>query len=357
MSTAPLRAGLIGYGLAGATFHAPLISTTPGLCLSTVVTANPDRRRQVAHDHPDAEVVDTADALMSRADDLDLLVVATPNRSHVALARAGLQAGIPVVVDKPLAATAAEGQALIDLAAARRVPLTVFQNRRWDSDYRTARRLAADGALGDILRLESRYERWRPTPRTGWRERDDPQEAGGLLYDLGSHLIDQALHLLGPVTEVYAEMDRRRPGARVDDDAFVALHHAGGARSHLWMSAVAAEPGPRLRLLGNRAAYTVFGLDGQEDALRAGRLPGGPDWGREPAERWGRLTTDGTSEAVPSDPGAYPDFYAGVVAMLRDGAPPPVDPRDSVAGLTVLEAARRSAAERRVVPLPDDPAR
>ncbi|RZU51405.1 putative dehydrogenase [Krasilnikovia cinnamomea] len=352
MSTPTLRVGLIGYGLAGATFHAPFISTTPGLRLSAVVTANPDRRGQVAHDHPDAEILADADALWARAADLDLVVVATPNRSHVPLARAALQAGLPVVVDKPLAATAADGQDLIDLAAARGLPLTVFQNRRWDSDYRTARRLVADGALGEILRLESRFERWRPTPGTGWREGDDPADAGGLLYDLGSHLIDQALHLLGPATEVYAELERRRPGARVDDDAFVALRHAGGARSHLWMSAVAADLGPRLRLLGDRAAFTIYGLDGQESALRAGRLPVGPDWGREDSERWGRLTTDGASRTVPSEPGAYQDFYAGVVAMLRDGAPPPVDPRDAVAALTVLEAARRSAAEQRVITLP-----
>ncbi|HKT00027.1 MAG TPA: heme-degrading domain-containing protein [Rugosimonospora sp.] len=356
MTPAPLRAALIGYGLAGSAFHAPLISTTSGLSLGAVVTADPARQEQVRRDHPDAEVVAHAEALWTRPDRFDLVVVASPNRSHHALTTAALAVGLPVVVDKPLAPTAREAQDLIDLAAGRGVPLTVFQNRRWDSDFRTARRLVGDGTLGRILRLESRYERWRPAVGTGWREREDPAEAGGLLYDLGSHLVDQALQLMGPATEVYAELHRRRPAARVDDDAFVALHHTDGGRSHLWMSSVAAEAGPRLRLLGDRAAYVTSAMDGQEEALRAGRRPGGPDWGQEPTQRWGRLTTDGQTSPVPSEPGAYPDFYAGVVAMLREGTPPPVDPADAVAALTVLEAARRSATERRVVPVETPPA-
>jgi predicted dehydrogenase len=349
----PLRVGLIGYGLAGSMFHAPLISTTAGLCLSAVVTAHPERQDQVRRDHPGAEVLERVEDLWARAEKLDLAVVATPNRSHVPLAKSAIEAGLPVVVDKPLAATAAEGAELVRLAAGRGVPLTVFQNRRWDSDFRTARRLVADGRLGDVLRLESRYERWRPVPKAGWRAHDDPAEAGGLLYDLGSHLVDQALRLLGPVTHVYAELDRRRPGARVDDDVFVALHHPGGARSHLWMSAVAAERGPRLRLLGSRGAFVIHGMDGQEEVLRSGGLPTGPDWGREPAGKWGRLIADGHSEPVPSEPGAYPDFYTGVVAMLRHNGPPPVDPAEAITALTVLEAARRSAAEQRVVALGD----
>ncbi|BEL12873.1 Gfo/Idh/MocA family oxidoreductase [Actinoplanes sichuanensis] len=349
----PLRVGLIGYGLAGSMFHAPLISTTPGLTLGAVVTSQPDRQNQVRRDRPGAEVLARADELWAHAGDFDLVVVATPNSSHVPLSTSAVEAGLPVVVDKPLAATAAEASKLARLAAERGVPLTVFQNRRWDSDFRTAQRLVADGRLGDVLRLESRYERWRPVLKAGWREHDDPAEAGGLLYDLGSHLVDQALQLLGPVTQVYAELDQRRPAARVDDDAFVALHHAGGARSHLWMNVVAAEPGPRLRLLGNRGTFVIHGMDSQEEALRAGGLPTGPDWGREPAERWGRLIVDGQSEPVPSEPGAYPAFYEGVVAMLRHNAPPPVDPAEAIAALAVLEAARRSAREQRVVTLGD----
>ena len=226
--------------------------------------------------------------------------------------------------------------------------LTVFQNRRWDSDFRTAKHLIADGTLGDVHRYESRFERWRPQVATGWRESADPAKAGGVLNDLGSHLVDQALHLFGPAAHVYAEVNTVRPDAAVDDDAFIALTHASGVHSHLWMSAVTAQPGPRLRIQGNKSAYTVQGLDPQEAALRAGERPG-PGWG-EPAEsEWGLLGTTEEAHRYPSLPGDYPAFYAGVVAALRDGAPAPVDPRDALAALDVLELARRSAAERKAL--------
>lgn len=352
MSDAPLRVGLIGYGLAGAVFHAPLIGATAGLRLQAVVTADPDRRHRAVERYPGVQVHDRAEGLWRQADDLDLVVVAAPNRAHVPLARAAVQAGLPVVVDKPLAATADEARSLMEFAHERGVPLTVFQNRRWDADIRTVRGLLDDGALGRVVRLESRYERWRPTVGSGWRERSDPAEAGGLLYDLGSHLIDQALHLFGPVVDVYAEVDRSRQAAAIDDDVFVALHHRDGVRSHLWMSSVAAEPGPRLRLLGDQGAYVSWGLDGQEAALRDGAVPGDPGWGEVPAERWGHLTSDAGRRAVPSQPGAYQDFYAGVAAMVRDGSPPPVDPLDAVQALAVIGAAQRSAAERSVVAVP-----
>ncbi|MCX5215182.1 Gfo/Idh/MocA family oxidoreductase [Kitasatospora sp. NBC_00240] len=345
-----LRVGLVGYGLAGAAFHAPLIATTPGLRLDAVVTADPERREQLRREHPQARAVDSAEQLLADPDALDLLVVASPNRSHVPLARAALAAGLPVVVDKPLAATAAEAADLVELAEARGLLLTVFQNRRWDADFRTARQLIADGALGTVHRYESRFERWRPELKEGWRESADPADAGGILYDLGSHLIDQALTLFGPAVEVYAEVDARRAGATVDDDAFVALTHTGGVRSHLWMSALTGQLGPRLRVLGDRSAYTVNGMDPQEDALRVGERPG-PGWGAVPEAEHGLLgTTDGAAP-YPTLPGDYPAFYAGVVRSLCEGAPAPVDPRDAVAALTVLEAARRSAAEGRTVTL------
>ncbi|HKP73888.1 MAG TPA: Gfo/Idh/MocA family oxidoreductase, partial [Longimicrobiaceae bacterium] len=265
--SAALRVGLIGYGLAGSAFHAPLIAATPGLRLSLVVTSNPERAAQVRREHSEVEIVDTAERLWERAGELELVVVASPNRTHVPLARAALAAGLPVVVDKPLAATSADARALADEAGSRGLLLSVFQNRRWDGDFLTLRHLIADGALGDVHRFESRFERWRPAPKPGWRERGDPAEAGGVLFDLGSHLIDQALVLFGPVRQVYAEIGRRRPGVEVDDDAFVALTHASGVVSHLWTSLVAAEDSGRFCVLGSRAAYVKRGLDVQEAAL------------------------------------------------------------------------------------------
>ncbi len=226
-----------------------------------------------------------------------------------------------------------------------------FHNRRYDADQRTLRRLLDEGALGEVRRYESRFERWRPAPDTGaWRHRLSSQGGGGVLLDLGVHLVDQARMVLGPVTQVYAEIDARRGGA--DDDVFVALTHERGGRSHLWASAVAAAPGPRLRVLGSAGAFVVDALDGQEDALRAGMRADDPAFGVEPAQRWGRLVHGDAGEPVPGEPGRWTAFYAGVEQMLGAGGPPPVDPADGVAALEVLDAARRSAGLRSVVQLP-----
>lgn len=349
---APLRAGLIGYGLAGSVFHAPLISATPGLEVASVVTSNPERRARAEADLPGVRLLDRAEALWELAGEHDLVVVASPNRTHVPLARAAIEAGLAVVVDKPLAPTAADGRGLVEAAAAARVPLTVFHNRRWDGDMLTVRHLLGEDAVGAVTRFESRFERWRPAVLAdAWRERGDPGEAGGLLFDLGSHLVDQALVLFGRPTHVYAEADRRRPGAAVDDDTFVALAHRDGVRSHLWMSTVAALPQARMRLLGLTGAYVKDGLDGQEEALRTGRRPGEPDWGREPPERWGRLARDDQVTRIETEPGAYERFYAVVERWLREGAPPPVDPADAVIGLEILEVALASAEAAEVVAL------
>jgi predicted dehydrogenase len=346
----PIRVALIGYGLAGAVFHGPLISSTPGMSLATIVTRDPERRARASSDHPDARLLAGVDPLWQRAADHDLVVVATPNRSHVPLGLAALQAGLPVVIDKPMAPTAEEGRRLVAEATERDLLLAVFQNRRWDGDFLTVRRLLSEDALGPIVRFESRFERWRPrVSPEAWRERGDPEEAGGLLFDLGSHLIDQAVVLFGPPRTVYAEVDRRRPSAEVDDDVFVAFEHEAGVRSHLWMSVLAAIPGPRMRVLGMHAAYEKFGLDVQERALSEGAPPDDPDWGREPPDRWGRLSTGDGERTVETEPGAYPGFYRGIAASLRDGTPPPVDPEDSVAVLRIIEAAVGSARTKGVV--------
>ncbi|WP_274915538.1 Gfo/Idh/MocA family protein [Streptomyces sp. WZ-12] len=350
--TAPVRVGLIGYGLAGSVFHAPLIAATDGLLLDTVSTRSPERQAQARAEHPQVRTVATAEEVLTRAADgaLDLIVLASPNKTHVPLATAALEAGTPVVVDKPLAATAAEAERLAALADRRGLLLSVFQNRRWDNDFRTVRQLLADGTLGDVQRFESRFERWRPQPKGGWRESGDPTELGGLLYDLGSHLVDQALTLFGPALSVYAETDIRRPGAEADDDTFLALTHAGGVRSHLWVSATTAQLGPRFRVLGSRAGYVKYGLDPQEAALRAGLRPGteGDAWGVEPESSWGHLGAGespltGGGAPVPTLPGDYPAYYAGVARALRSGGEPPVSAREVAASLRVLEAARRSA--------------
>ena len=309
-----MRVVLFGYGSAGEPIHARLIAATSGLELAAIVTRDPERRGRAQQAHPEAEILDSAEDVWQRADSFDLVVVATPNRAHGPLAITALEHGLGVVVDKPFALTAAEARSVVALAQDRDRLVTVFQNRRWDGDFLAVRHLLEEGELGNVLRFESRMERWVPEVGAGWRELADPAEGGGVLYDLGSHQIDQALQLFGPVESVYAEVGVRRAGARIDDDDFVALTHDSGTHSHLWMSLSAAQPGPRFRILGSRAAFV-------------------------------------TSDEIPQQPDQHERFYEGVVATLRGEAPPPVDPEDAIAGLEVIEAAQASAHEGRVVKL------
>ena len=334
------RAALIGFGLAGSVFHAPLIEAAPGLRLATIVTSNPERAGRARDRYPDAKVLAGADDLWERAGDHELVVVATPNSSHAPLAQRAIELGLGVVVDKPLAPSAAAARDLVAAAEERGVPLTVFHNRRWDSDQLTLRRLLDEGALGRVHRYESRFERWRPELRPdAWRETTPPEAGGGLLLDLGTHLVDQALTLFGPAAEVYGEIESVRGGVS-DDDVFVAIAHEGGVHSHLWASSVTADRGPRLRVLGDEAAFVVDELDGQEEALAGGERPKDGSWGAVPRERWGRLVRGDDAEPVPSENGAWPRFYEQLSAALEGVEPPPVDPRDAVATLEVLERAR-----------------
>jgi predicted dehydrogenase len=342
---------IIGYGVSGRFFHAPLIAATHGLELASVVTASAARRREVAAEHPGVQVVASVRELWEGTAP-ELVVVAAPNNVHATIAAEAIDRGIPVVVDKPVAVSAADGQALVDRACVAGILLTVFQNRRWDCDQLTLRRLIAEEALGEVVRYESRFERWRPELDTDkWRENIPPEEGGGILLDLGSHLVDQALTLFGPGVQVYAEVDSRR-GVAADDDAFIALRHASGTLSHLHVSAVTPSPGPRLRVQGSTAAYLVSGLDPQEAALRSGARPDtAPDWGRPQEWERGRLVAGDQSVPVPGEAGAWPRFYTVLRDALASGGPPPVNPQDAVETLRVLEAARRSARDRTIVAL------
>jgi scyllo-inositol 2-dehydrogenase (NADP+) len=315
-----LSVGLAGYGLAGAVFHAPLIEAVDGLDLAKVMTRSPERAAQVRAAHADARVVGSVDELLGG---IEVLVVATPNSSHVELGLAGVARGLHVVVDKPMAVTAGDAGRLAEAGGER---LTVFHNRRWDGDFLTVKRLIADGALGRVTRFESRFERFRPEVKEGWRELGDATEGGGVLLDLGPHLVDQAIELFGPPESVYGEVLTRRPGAAVDDDAFVALRHAGGEISHMWMSAVAPLHGPRFRVSGLAAGFASDGLDPQEAQLKDGMRPGDAGFG----------AVEGL------DTGNYAAFYEGVRDWVRGEAAAPVDPQDAVRVMEVLEQARNS---------------
>ncbi len=346
----PLRVAIIGYGLAGAVFHAPLIASTSGMVVAAIVTGSPERRIQALRDFPRVVLYTSAEELWRDAGRYDLVVIATPNRLHLSLGMAALNAGLPVVIDKPMAASVADAEQLIETSQKTGKLLTVFQNRRWDNDFRTVRSLLdADlDLLGTITRFESRFERYAPIPkRDAWRELSGSEEAGGLLYDLGSHLIDQVIVLFGKPLRVYAEIERRRAGVQVDDDTFLALECPRGVRAHLWMNSVTRIPGPRMRISGLRGTYEKWGLDPQERALKDGLRPGHPDWGKEPREKWGSLSTDVSGIHIDGPiemlPGAYEQFYAFLRVALVMGGPAPVDPLEVVEVLHVIEAAQESA--------------
>lgn len=344
-----MSVAIVGYGLSGRVFHGPLISATPGMRVGAIVTANPERQAEARRDFPDAQILSQPQDVWEAGNRFDLAVIATASGSHAALADAAIDAGIAVVVEKPMATSAAAGQSLAEHASANGVLLVPFLNRRWDAEHLTLIDLLAEGGIGTVLRYELRFERWRPTPGSGWRDNRAPEVGGGLLLDLGTHLIDQALTLFGPVRHVYAEIVDRRGGS--DDDVFLALHHEFGVLSHLWAGALAAAPGPRLRVLGTRGAYVITDLDGQEDALRAGRRPDQAAFADPPPDRWGRLLHGDGGEPVPSIPGRWREFYVGMRDALRHGQPPPVTAADAVSGLAIIDAARESA-QRGVLAVP-----
>jgi scyllo-inositol 2-dehydrogenase (NADP+) len=336
-----LRVGIVGYGLAGRIFHGQLIRAEPGMRVAAVVTRNPQRQSQAAAGHPGVVVHPSLDEMLD-AGALDLVVIASPNDQHAPGALACVEAGVPVVVDKPLGLDAAQARGVVEQAAEVGIPLSVFQNRRWDSDVLTLRRLLAEGEIGAVLRFESRFERWRPTLTAGKRS-EQTGPGGGILLDLGSHLVDQAMHLFGPVVDVHGEVAARRGGA--DDDVFCSLEHESGVRSHLSATALAGAPGPRMRVLGTRGAYVVEPLDGQEVMLRAGRGPEDPAYGVEPVERWGRLHRGDEIQQIRSERGRWDLFYAAMVSALTDGTPMPVDPWDAVRALEVLDRVRAAAPQ------------
>ena len=334
------RVALAGYGFAGREIHAPLLAEA-GCEVVAVSTRNPDRAAAARDDIPGVQVVPGLDELLA-VPGFDLVVLATPSGGHAEQVRAVVDAGVACVVDKPLAVDAASAADVVRHAAASGVALTVFQNRRYDAEQATVARVVADGLVGEPFRYEMRWERWRPVPKDRWRENASPTEGGGILLDLHTHLVDAAVQLFGPVTTVFATVDARTTPA--EDDAFLVCRHAGGVVSHLGATSLSGAPGPRVRLLGTQAAYVMADFtgemhvwDGQADAdsSHSGWLYRGDS--REPVER------AGSGQA---------DLYRAVAAALASDDPQaamPVDPWDAVHTLAVIDAARISSAEDRVV--------
>lgn len=340
--TGPIRTALAGFGIAGQVFHAPLLAHNQHFQLDAIVTRDAARVESAQQRYPQARIVADWTSLMQRIDSgelaIDLIILATPPGLHAQQARDASARGIHLVVDKPFAADAAEAERMIADAEQAGTLLTVFHNRRWDGDFLTLKRLLAEEALGEVRTFESRFEWWRPEGFGNWRDRVTLAEGGGLLLDLGSHLIDQAIQLFGPVREASAELTRYSPAALSDSDeaSFVSLLHENGVRSRLWMNGMAARPAPRFHLLGSRAAYTSWGLDNQEPSLAAGMRPDDAAYGVTPDAQWGALGQGDETHAVAAERGDYPAFYQQLARALLEGDAPPVDAREALAVLRLI---------------------
>jgi predicted dehydrogenase len=331
----------MGYGFAGKTFHAPLLTHVSGLQLTHIVSSDSAKVRQ---DHDVIVLAKPEDAFALA--EIDLIVIATPNSTHFDLARRGISAGKHVVVDKPFTVTSEEAAELVSLTKKHQRVLSVFQSRRWDADFLTLRQILREGSLGEVVQFESRYDRYRPEPRQRWREQAVP--GAGVWFDLGSHLVDQALQLFGPPDAIYADLELQRRGAQAVD-YFHAVLRYGRSRAILTAGCLVVSETPRFAVHGTAGGFTKFGMDTQEESLKRGEVPGSPGWGHDP--RSGtlvRAAKDGGVETrqVPSIPGNYLAYYQAIRDAITLGAPNPVPPEEGLAVIKVLEAGIRSAAAR-----------
>lgn len=333
-----IRTAIVGFGLSGQIFHEPALAANPAFEIRAVVTSSHERStlaRARGHD-----VVASLDALLDGSRELDLVVVATPPAAHIDSVSVALSHGLDVVTDKPFATSVRACETMIDMAKSAGRRLFVYQNRRWDGDFLTLRKVLADGALGSVFRFESSMEKFSGARlRAPWQEGMGRAEGGGVIFDLGSHLVDQALQLFGPARLMSAHESHVFPGRSSEDDAALTLLHASGVRTHLSMSRSARAGAARFRVLGTEGAFVVAEADGQEDYIKAGGAVTDSAYGVTPERDWGVLTTSGGTRSVPTERGAYPDFYRGVAEAIVNGTPGPTDPVESLEAIRIIDAA------------------
>lgn len=339
-----IEVGLIGFGLAGRCFHAPVIRAVAGLRLAAVVQRSADTAAQL---FPGVSVVRTIEELLAIGS-IRLIVIATPNQTHFPLAKRCLEAGRDVVVDKPFTTTLEEAVELFRLARERGRLLTVYHNRRFDADFQGLRGVIAAGDLGRIVRFESHYDRYRPAPKPGaWREQPGP--GSGVLFDLAPHLIDHALTLFGAPQALTADVRIEREGMATDDAFDIVLHYAGSLRAQLCASMLSATPRPRFLVMGEKGSYLKRDFDPLETALRNGFVPQGDSWVLDKPDVWGELTVvrgeDRETRRVPSK-GDWRQFYANVRDVLLGKALPEVTAQQALDVMAALELAQESSARK-----------
>ena len=338
----PLNVAIIGYGAAAKIFHAPVIASVPGLVLKAIVSSDPGKVRA---DWPAIDAIDTPAEVFARPD-IDLVIIPTPNATHFPLARAALEAGKHVVVDKPFTVTVTEAKLLQSEARARGRLLSVFHNRRWDGDFLTLSQIVAAGELGAMVHFESHFDRFRPEIRARWREQ--AQAGSGLWFDLGPHLLDQTVQLFGLPESISLNLARQRDGSEVDD-WFHAVLRYGESRVVLHGGALVPVPAPRFVLHGRQGSFIKHGLDVQEDALKAGRRPGDPGWNIDPQAATVSVWENGVCSAreVPLLAGNYPAYYEGIRDAIMGGGEPPVTVEDAIVVMRLLELGVQSAQSGR----------
>jgi scyllo-inositol 2-dehydrogenase (NADP+) len=339
-----IRTALIGYGSVGEKIHAPLISVCKDLELVAVVERNSERSKEK---YPEVEVFKSFEDLLE-SDTAELIIIVTPNEFHYPQAKKALEAGKHLVVDKPVTVHSNEAIELKRIADERGLLLSVFQNRRWDGDIRTIQKILAEGVLGRIVHFESHFDRFRPNLVDNWREKEVP--GNGITYDLGTHLIDQAIMLFGKPNWVYAEILKQRSGAIADDFFDITLMY-DGIKARLTASVLVNAPLPKFLLLGERGSYIKFGLDVQEKAFKAGEIPDGVNWGLESSEAWGQMYLENSSASYPTERGDYRLFYQNIADAIHGKAPLKVKMEEAILVLQIIEAAFRSNAEGKRIEL------
>ncbi len=349
----PVNTGLIGYGMAGKIFLAPFIHPVNGLHLQVISTSKPDAAEAARKAYPDAHIVSSGEAIIADPS-IELVVIGTPNTSHFSLAKAAMEAGKHVLVEKPFTVTSAEADELIRIAARTGRILTVHHNRRFDGDYATVKKLVASGALGRLAEMRISYDRFRPALRpAAWREADLP--GSGILYDLGPHLVDQALDLFGMPLSVQADVLIQRPGGRVDDRFEVVLHYPD-VRVVLSAGMLIKEAGPHFVLHGDNGCFIKYGMDPQENRLKADAVPqNDPDWGKDDPSLYGKLYNSWQGmemrSEIATDIGDYGNLFANVAAAIRKQAPLIVQPEQARNTVRIIELAMQSSKEGRTIRL------